>query len=73
MFGFTLGSLVMIHELARLLFSRQVAAVSVLFLLSATMFVGSAIEVRPDVPQTFFGLLSLWLLYLFLDSRRRAR
>ena len=72
MLCFTLGSLVMVHELARLLFSRRVAAVSVLFLLSVTMFVGKAIEVRPDVPQTFFGLLSLWLLYRFFDSGARA-
>jgi len=72
MLCFTLGSLVMVHELARLLFSRRVAAVSVLFLLSVTMFVGKAIEVRPDVPQTFFGLLSLWLLYRFFDSGRKG-
>jgi 4-amino-4-deoxy-L-arabinose transferase-like glycosyltransferase len=72
MLCFTLGSLVMVHELARLLFSRRVAAVSVLFLLSVTMFVGTAIEVRPDVPQTFFGLLSLWLLYRFFDSGRKG-
>jgi 4-amino-4-deoxy-L-arabinose transferase-like glycosyltransferase len=68
---FTLGILAMVHELARLLFSRRVAAVSVLFLLGITMFMGKAIEVRPDVPQTFFGLLSLWLLYRFFASGRK--
>lgn len=72
MLGFTLGILVMVHNVARLLFSRRVAAVSVLFLLSITMFVGKAIEVRPDVPQTFFGLLSLWLIYRFFDSGRKG-
>ena len=72
MLCFTLGSLFMVHELARLLFSRRVAAVSILFLLSITMFVRKTIEVRPDVPQTFFGLLSLWLLFRFFDSGRKG-
>lgn len=72
MLGFTFGSLIAMHELARRLFSRQVAAVSILLLLSLPLFVGKAIEVRPDVPQTFFGLLSVLLLYRFFDSERRG-
>jgi 4-amino-4-deoxy-L-arabinose transferase-like glycosyltransferase len=71
MFAFTLGSLVIVHELARRVFSRKVAAVSILFLMSVSLFVEKTIEVRPDVPQTFFGLLSVLLLYRFFDSERR--
>jgi len=71
MLGFTFGSLAAVYGLARGLFSRQVAAVSLLFLLCITMFVEKSIEVRPDVPQTFFGLLAVLLLYRFFDSGRR--
>jgi 4-amino-4-deoxy-L-arabinose transferase-like glycosyltransferase len=71
MLGFIFGTLVAVHSLAHHLFSRQVATVSLLFLLCVTMFIEASIEVRPDVPQAFFGLLSVLLLYRYFDSRHR--
>jgi hypothetical protein len=50
--------------------SRVVARCAVTLLLSMTTFVYVAIEIRPDVPQVFFGVLSA--LYLVRLFRTRA-
>jgi hypothetical protein len=50
--------------------SRAVARLAVTLLLSMTTFVYVAIEIRPDVPQVFFGVLSA--LYVVRLFRTRA-
>ncbi|MGR8980714.1 MAG: ArnT family glycosyltransferase [Gammaproteobacteria bacterium] len=67
---FTFGIFLTTYKIAKLLFNKQVAAVSTLFLFSATMFVKKAIEVRPDVPMTYFGLLSILFLFTYFSSGR---
>lgn len=67
---FAFATFLTTYKLARLLFNKHVAAVSVLFLFSATMFVDKVIEVRPDIPQTSFGLISIFLLFTYFSSGR---
>jgi hypothetical protein len=50
--------------------SRAAARLTVLFMLSMTTFVYVAIEIRPDVPQVFFAVVSV--LYLVRLFRTRA-
>lgn len=70
MLGFALGILYLCYAIARILFDRHVAVVSVLFLVATPMFAHKVIEIRPDVPQVFFGLLSVLLLLEYLRSER---
>lgn len=50
--------------------SRRKAVLSALLLSAAPLFVGSAIEIRPDVPQTLFGLISIWMLLAWVEKRK---
>lgn len=70
MLGFMVGILYLSYTIARMLFEQHVAIVSVLFLVASTLFTHKVIQVRPDVPQVFFGLLSVWLLLEYLRSKR---
>lgn len=70
---FALGIFLSTYKIAKLLFSKQVATVSVILLFAATMFVDKAIEIRPDIPQTFFGLISIFLLFNYFASGRIRR
>ncbi|MCK5058880.1 MAG: glycosyltransferase family 39 protein [Candidatus Aminicenantes bacterium] len=66
MLVFTGGIVIMVYRLARLATrSKEVALLAVVFLLSLVLFVEKGVEIRPDVPQVFFGLLAL---YFFLAS-----
>jgi len=49
--------------------SREVGLYSVILLLSMVMFVKKGIEIRPDIPQVFFGLLSVYYLIRFLERK----
>ena len=58
---FTAGIVIVVYRLARLTTrSKEVALLAVVFLLSMVLFVEKGIEIRPDVPQVFFGLLALY-------------
>lgn len=52
--------------------SKREGWLSVLFLFTMVLFVQKSIEVRPDVPQVFFSLLSLWKFIRFMKSQRKA-
>jgi len=67
---FALGIFLSTYKIAQLLFSKQAAAVSVILLFAATLFVDKAIEIRPDIPQTFFGLVSIYLMFNYFASGR---
>ncbi len=47
------------YGLAARLFDRSAALLAVLFLMTCSVFLDLALEIRPDVPQTLFGLLAM--------------
>jgi hypothetical protein len=50
-------------------FGKPAGVLGLVFLSTTLLFVHKAIEVRPDVPQVLFGLISLLFLYKFFESR----
>lgn len=50
--------------------SRETGLIAVALLFSSITFAEKAIEIRPDVPQVLFGLLSVYLLIRFVDYRQ---
>ena len=66
---FTFGIAILVYRLAVYTTqSREVGLYSVIFLLSMVIFVKKGIEIRPDIPQVFFGLLSVYYLIRFLEN-----
>ena len=53
----------------RMSLSKDARLFSVILLLSVVMFVERAIEIRPDVPQVFFGMISIYALMRYFQSR----
>jgi hypothetical protein len=49
-------------KIAALVFSEETAWLSIFFLSSNILFFEKSIEIRPDVPQTLFWLISLYML-----------
>ena len=64
------GILVAAFEIGRRLFNVAAALVGLVLLVSAPIFSAKIIELRPDVLQTFFGLLGLVLLIEHFERRR---
>ncbi|MEP5069019.1 MAG: glycosyltransferase family 39 protein, partial [Crocinitomicaceae bacterium] len=63
-FSFFLGILRISYLLIKDIFdSNRIAWLAILLLVSTSMFSQKVIEIRPDVPQVFFGLLAI-LFYL---------
>ncbi len=48
--------------------SKDTGLFSVILLLSVVMFVEKSIEIRPDVPQVFFGMVSVYALIRYFRS-----
>ncbi|MBN2139033.1 MAG: glycosyltransferase family 39 protein [Sedimentisphaerales bacterium] len=66
---FTLGIGYMAYLLSRVLTnSKEAGLIAVIMLFSMTMFVRSAVEIRPDVPMVLFGMVSIYCLARFLQS-----
>ena len=72
MFFFFIGMLWCTYRMAQDVWGREVGYISVLFLASTMMFLQKAIEVRPDVPQTFFTLWSGAHLVRYALRRERT-
>ena len=53
----------------RMSLSKDAGLFSVILLLSVVMFVERAIEIRPDVPQVFFGMISIYALMRYFQSK----
>src|SRR4030043_549047 len=69
MFIFTLGIACLTYLISRSLTdSKEAGLFSVFLLLSMRTFVGSAVEIRPDVPMVLFGLVSIYYLVKFLRT-----
>jgi len=62
MLPFVAGMVAATFWLARRRFDRKTAWLAVMLLMAHPIFLDKMVEVRPDVPQTFFGLLGLVLL-----------
>ena len=70
MFGLTLGIGATTYLIARqVTASRNNALLSVVLLLSMVMFLEKSVEIRPDVPQVLLGLVSVYFLVCFLQTR----
>lgn len=60
------------YKIAKEVFeSVEIGLASILFLGSSVMFVEKVVEVRPDVPQTLFGLISVFFMLRFLKNQNK--
>ncbi|MFQ5686138.1 MAG: ArnT family glycosyltransferase [Candidatus Scalindua sp.] len=50
-------------------FGKETGIISVVLLATTLIFITPAIEIRPDVPQTLFGLLSVLLLIDYFENK----
>lgn len=50
------------YRIAELVFNKNIAWISLFLVTTAVIFMDAAIEIRPDIPQTLFGLLSVFFL-----------
>ena len=67
---FALILLVTFRLCLRIYKDKRIALISLLMLTTAQFFVDSAIEVRPDVPQTLFGLLAFLFIFTYFDKHK---
>ena len=73
MFLMLAGILVLTYLLAVRLFKNPgLGLISLILTITFVPFYKRAIHIRPDVPQAFFGLLSIYFLYVFYDKRNLA-
>ncbi|MBI5446359.1 MAG: glycosyltransferase family 39 protein [Deltaproteobacteria bacterium] len=69
MVGVLVFILVVTYKIARLVFDRETAVVSTLFLSTALVFTQTAMEIRPDVPQALCGVAAVFFLLRFFERR----
>lgn len=50
-------------------FDKETGIISLVLLATTLIFITPAIEIRPDVPQTLFGLLSVYFLVNYFESK----
>jgi Dolichyl-phosphate-mannose-protein mannosyltransferase len=68
---FLAGIVVVTYLLALRLFKNpEIAIISLILTLTAVPIYQNSFEVRPDVPQSLGGLLSIYFLFVFFDTRR---
>ena len=60
---------VVTYYLSVKLFNRNTGIISLILLSTTMIFVDKAIEIRPDVPQTLCGLVSLFFLFTYFESK----
>lgn len=69
-FGLYLGILLVTYLLATQIFTSVTGIISLLLLSTSLMFTTNGIELRPDVPQTLLSLLSLLLLFIYVEQKQ---
>ncbi len=70
MFVLTLGTGFVTYSIAKKVTgSREAGLLSILLLLSNMTFLQKSVEIRPDVPQVLFGLISIYYLTSFFQSK----
>jgi len=57
------------YLLAKNIFNREIGIISLLLLSTTVIFVLKAIEIRPNVPETFFALSSIFFLFFYFKKR----
>jgi hypothetical protein len=70
MFALAAGIVWLTYGIARTAYGKGVALLGVFFLVTTTMFLQKAVEVRPDVPQVLSGLAAVFFLMEYLASKR---
>lgn len=68
-----MGTVFIVYKIAQLIFDKKVAALSVLLILTAEMFMDKAIEIRPDNMQTLLALLSIYFLFKFFSNKSQIK
>jgi 4-amino-4-deoxy-L-arabinose transferase-like glycosyltransferase len=63
------GILFATYLIAKRVFQKTTAILSLVLLVAFLMYTRNAIEIRPDVPQTLLGLLSIYWLFVYLESK----
>jgi len=59
---------VITYNISKDLFGKEPALISLVLLATTNVFIWKAVEVRPDVPQTLFGLLSVSVLFRYFQK-----
>lgn len=57
------------YNIAKDLFGKEPAVISLVLLATTNIFIFTVVQLRPDVPQTLFGLLSLSLLFSYFQKK----
>ena len=57
------------YYISKIVFNKETGIISLILLSSAAIFVYNAIAIRPDVPQTLFGLISVLFLLSYFEKR----
>lgn len=71
MFMLTLGIAFFTYLIAeKTVKSKEAGLLAVVLLLSTVLFVEKSIEIRPDVPQVFFSLISVYFFINFFQSNK---
>lgn len=67
------GILTITYFLALRVFKNsEIGLISVILTTTIVAFYTNSIEVRPDVPQTFVGLISIYLLFVYYDTKSKG-
>ena len=61
------------YKIAKTFFDKTTAWITLLFMLTNTGFLCSAIEIRPDIGQVCTGVISLHLLFLYLYKKHSSK
>jgi hypothetical protein len=73
MFFITLGIIYCTYLIAYTVSeSKETGLVSVVLMFSTVLFMQKGIEIRPDVPQVLFGMISVYFLIRFFRNRRNS-
>lgn len=70
MLVFVAGILAVTYLLSLRIFKKhEIALISIILTLTTAAFYSKSIEIRPDVAQSFFALLSIYYLFVYFDTR----
>ncbi|MDE2027215.1 MAG: glycosyltransferase family 39 protein [Candidatus Omnitrophica bacterium] len=61
--------IILVYKTAKNLFGKESALISLILLLMTEIFIFPAVQVRADVPQALFELLSLFLLFSYFENK----